>query len=97
MYELLLEFDLIDTEDFRVAKERKDLCTLSFKAGVATRELPSKRSCRDILTPRGNSCFHNQGMACPAKGLECCDKKFHVAIKEEFFLAGNFKVCPNVK
>ena len=68
MYELLLEIDLIEAEDVRVAKERKDLCTLSFKAEVATRELPSKRSCRDILTHRGNISFHNQGMACPTKG-----------------------------
>ena len=68
MYELLFEIDLFDAEDFRVAKERKDLCTLSFKAEVVTRGLPPKGSCRDILTHRGNICFHNQGMACPTKG-----------------------------
>ena len=79
MCKLLFEIDLIDAEDFKAAKERKDLCTLSFKAEVATRELPSKGRCRDILTPRDDSCFHNQGMACPTKGLECRDKNFYVA------------------
>ena len=67
MYELLFEIDLIDAEDFRVAKERKDLCTLSFKGKVATRGFSPKGGCRDILTHRGNNCFHNQGMACPTK------------------------------
>ena len=60
-------------KNFRVAKEEKISVNGVFKAEVATKELPSKRSCRDILTPRGNSCFHNKGMACPAKSLECRD------------------------
>ena len=84
MYDLLFEIDLIDAEGFKAAKERKNLSTLSFKAEVATRELPSKRSCRYILTPRDNSCFHNQGMAYPTKGLECRDKKFYVATTRNF-------------
>ena len=36
MCKLLFEIDLIDAEDFKAAKERKDLCTLNFKADVAT-------------------------------------------------------------
>ena len=55
-------------KNFRIAKEEKISINGVFKAEVATRELPSKRSSRDILTPRNNSCFHNQGMACPTKG-----------------------------
>ena len=55
-------------KNFRIAKEEKISINGACKAEVATRELPSKRSCRDILTPRNNSGFHNQGMACPTKG-----------------------------
>ena len=68
MYELLFEIDLFDAEDFRVAKESEALYALSFKAEVATRELPLRGSCRDIITHRGNICYHNQGMTCPTKG-----------------------------
>ena len=68
MYKLLCEIDSFDAEDFRVAKEGKALCTLSFKDEVATRELPPKGSCRDIITHSGNIWYHNQGMACPTKG-----------------------------
>ena len=50
MYELLCEIDLCDAEDVRVAKEGKTPCALSLKDEVATRELPPKGSCRDIIT-----------------------------------------------
>ena len=50
MYELLCKIDLCDAEDVIVAKEWKALCTLSLKDEVATRELPPKGSCRDIIT-----------------------------------------------
>ena len=39
-----------------------------FKDEVATRELPPKGSCRDIITHSRNIWYHNQGMACPIKG-----------------------------
>ena len=67
MYELLCEIDLCDAEDVRVAKEGKTPCTLSLKDDVATRELPPKGSCRDIITLSRNTWCHNQGMACPTK------------------------------
>ena len=38
------------------------------KDEVATRELPPKGSCRDIITHSKNIWCHNQGMACPTKG-----------------------------
>ena len=41
---------LCGAEDVRVAKEGKTPCTLSLKDEVATRELPPKGSCRDIIT-----------------------------------------------
>ena len=51
MYELLCEIDLCDAEDVRVAKKKKKTpCTLSLKDEVATRELPPKGGCRDIIT-----------------------------------------------
>ena len=50
MYELLCKIDLCGAEDVRVAKEGKTPCTLSLKDEVATRELPPKGSCRDIIT-----------------------------------------------
>ena len=46
------------------------------KDEVATRELPPKGSCRDIITHSRNIWCHTQGMARPTKGWECRDKNF---------------------